>query len=353
MPDLPLTIEGCLLGAALGDALGLPLERLTRERGRKLFPHLEKGPNLVFGRGFISDDTEHICLVASALAASGGEAEAFERHLVRGLRAWFLALPPGVGLATLRSCFKLCLGVTPDRSGVFSAGNGPAMRSAILGVCCDGDFEQLRIWNYLSTRITHTDPKAEAASFAVAAAAWLSSQGTLTPENLMRTLCEELPQTAATEEMLGLAECAVSSATRGESATEFADSLGLKHGVSGYMFHTVPVVLQCALRPGAFAERVEEMVRCGGDADSTASILGGILGARGRGVLPDAWIARLGDRPRSTAWIKELASSLAQSREAKTAVAPPRLPFLFALARNLVFLVLILFHAARRLLPPY
>ncbi|HEX8550339.1 MAG TPA: ADP-ribosylglycohydrolase family protein [Abditibacteriaceae bacterium] len=353
MSELHDAITGCILGAALGDALGLPLERLSRERGRKLFPHLERGPSFAFGRGFVSDDTEHLCLVASALAASAGDGAAFENKLVHGLRAWFLALPPGVGLATLRSCFKLCMGVSPQRSGVFSAGNGPAMRSAILGVCCDGDFDKLRDWNGRSTHLTHTDPKAEAGAFAIALAAWLASHDNLSCEPFLETLRAQLPKNTASEEMMQLARSAAESAARGESADVFAQSLGLEKGVSGYMFHTVPVVLQCALRPGDFAARVEEIVRCGGDADSTASILGGILGARGRSTLPAAWIARLGDWPRSVAWMETLASRLAQSREAHQRVAPPRLFFIPALARNIIFFAAILFHAARRLLPPY
>lgn len=45
-----------------------------------------------------------------------------------------LGLPAGIGLTTLKGIGKMWLGVKPTRSGVFSAGNGPAMRSSILGV---------------------------------------------------------------------------------------------------------------------------------------------------------------------------------------------------------------------------
>ena len=353
MPELSQAIEGCIIGAALGDALGLPLEGLSRQRGRNLFPSLKDGPQFAFGRGFVSDDTEHLCLVANALTAAGDDVEKFESELARGLRSWFLALPPGVGLATLKACLKLCVGISPQKSGVFSAGNGPAMRSAILGVCCDGDFELLRAWNERSTRITHSDPKAEAGAFAVALAAWLTSQNALSPQNFLESLRAQLPQNEAREEMLQLAERAANSAAKGQSAEEFADALGLQRGVSGYIFHTVPVVLQCALREGDFAQRVEEIVRCGGDADSTASILGGILGARGRNKLPANWIARLGDNPRSVRWMETVAQNLSQARSTKKPLTPAKVFYPLALARNALFFVAILFHAARRVLPPY
>jgi hypothetical protein len=49
------------------------------------------------------------------------------------LRGWLLSLPAGIGFATLRAILKLWLGFPLNRSGVYSAGNGPAMRVAVIG----------------------------------------------------------------------------------------------------------------------------------------------------------------------------------------------------------------------------
>lgn len=168
------TLAGCLLGTAVGDAVGLAAESLSRRRQSRLYPNLD-GPRLIGNRGMVSDDTEHACLVAVALAVSGGDPEVFERHLARGLRRWITAIPAGVGWATLRACGKLCLGVSPSRSGAWSAGNGPAMRSASIGVAYGHDTAQLITLVRISTRITHTDPKAEAGALAVAVAAFIAS----------------------------------------------------------------------------------------------------------------------------------------------------------------------------------
>lgn len=57
---------GCLLGTAIGDAIGLPFEGLSRGRVQRMVT----GPlfhRFLFGRGFCSDDTEHTCMVAQAL----------------------------------------------------------------------------------------------------------------------------------------------------------------------------------------------------------------------------------------------------------------------------------------------
>ena len=123
----------------------------------------------------ISDDTEHALMTAQAAIDSGGDAERFANALARRLRRWFLALPAGIGFATLRSCFKLCVGFPPNKSGVFSAGNGAAMRSAILGVMYGADVERMKAFVWRSTIITHTDPKAYFGAFAVAVAAHLSA----------------------------------------------------------------------------------------------------------------------------------------------------------------------------------
>src|SRR3954471_18836892 len=123
-------VVGCLLGMAVGDALGLPAEGMSRRRQRRLFPDVGRY-HFLFGRGMASDDTEHACLTAQALITSAGDAERFAGDLARRLRWWFLGLPAGIGRATARACLKLWLGYPPGRSGVFSAGNGPAMRSPI------------------------------------------------------------------------------------------------------------------------------------------------------------------------------------------------------------------------------
>src|SRR5262245_22062479 len=104
----PEAVVGCLLGTAVGDAVGLCAEGLSRRRLRRLYPDLD-GPRFLFGRGMISDDTEHACMTAQALIVSGGDPERFLRSLGWRLRGWFLALPAGVGRATAGACVKLLL----------------------------------------------------------------------------------------------------------------------------------------------------------------------------------------------------------------------------------------------------
>src|SRR5690606_13209480 len=117
-------------------------------------------PDLLLGRGLCSDDTEHTMMVARSLALADNDPNHFERLLAGQLKRWLLAVPAGVGFATLRACLKLLIGLGPERSGVFSAGNGPAMRASLLGVCAKSD-DECRDFVRRATRITHTDSKAE------------------------------------------------------------------------------------------------------------------------------------------------------------------------------------------------
>lgn len=93
------------------------------------------------------------------------------------------------------------------------------------------------------------------------------------------------------------------------------------------------------------------MILLGGDADSTAAIVGGLVGATaGAAAIPAEWLGGLWEWPRSVAWMKRLAGRLSEGGRGRGPVAlcwPGLIP------RNLLFLFVVLFHGFRRLLPPY
>jgi len=124
--------RGVILGTAVGDSIGLPAEGISRRRARKLFPGRWRH-RLVIKWGMVSDDTDHTVFVAQSLLAHPRSSELFAKRLSWCLRWWLLSVPASIGLATLKSILRLWLGVSPAHSGVYSAGNGAAMRSAPLG----------------------------------------------------------------------------------------------------------------------------------------------------------------------------------------------------------------------------
>lgn len=345
-------IAGSLIGLAIGDAMGLAYEGLSPRRSTRLL-----GPpnryRLLFGRGMVSDDTEHTCMVTQSLIASGGDVERFRRDLSRRLRYWLLAMPAGVGLATLRSILRLWLGVNPKRSGVFSAGNGPAMRAPIVGAAID-DVEHMRLLIEASTLMTHADPKALHGALAVSLATRMACEHeSVSPAGFADRLTSFLDADA--EEFLALVHGVVRSVDMKQPTLDYAKSMGLQKGVSGYVYHTVPIVLHTWLsHQHDFSAAVTAVVRCGGDADTTAAIVGGIVGASvGFERIPGEWIHGLWEWPRSVTWMRRLAARLHVALNADSVPRPLRLPIYGVVPRNLLFLFVVLCHGLRRLLPPY
>jgi ADP-ribosylglycohydrolase len=338
----PRAATGSLLGTAVGDSLGLPFEGLSARRASRVFGDPLRH-HLLPGRGMVSDDTEHACFTARALLLAGDDVDAFGRHLAASLRWWFAGLPAGIGLATLRAIIKSCIGFPPDRSGVFSAGNGPAMRSAVIGVAWGHNPQRMAQFVMRSTRITHTDPKAFDGALAVALAAHQSATAdTISPQAFIDRL-------EAGPEFIGLVKRAAESAARGESVGSFAAGIGSRGGISGYMLHTVPCVLQVWFRfPDDFAGGVREIIAAGGDTDTSAAIYGGIAGARvGKEGLPAGALEGIVEWPRSTAWVEKLGNALARGEACPGYFVPG------IAVRNAVFMAVVLAHGFRRLVPPY
>ncbi len=343
-------VFGCLMGGAVGDALGLPAEKLSPARQTALYGRIDRMQFLP-SRGMISDDTEHALFTARALLESGGDAEKFRRLLHSEFRRWMLALPPGIGLATLKAGGRAL--IFCGKPGVHSAGNGPAMRAPILGATLGEIVPQLRACLEVSTQMTHTDPKAYwgALAIALAASPHIEADG----RRLAREFSEWSDDSEAAKECLSLLKKAINSASRGQSTADFCAKMGLQGGVSGYIFHTVPVVIQCFLRNSTnFRAGLEEIVACGGDTDTTAAILGGVLGARlGIEAIPADWRGDLWEWPNTPRSMEILARDLAKSLEEGEALVAPRLILPFQLARNFIFCGVVLAHGFRRMLPPY
>jgi len=344
---------GCLLGTAAGDALGLPYEGLSARRAAKLFPDSTEH-HLLFGKGMVSDDTEHACFVAQALIRSRGNVNVFQERLARSLRWWLLGLPAGIGFATLRSILKLWLGFPPQKSGVFSAGNAPAMRSPVLGLAYGDDPKRLKQFVKASTEITHSDPKAYFAALAVALAAYQSASDDLpSSDRFLASLKVLLPEDDV-QELHDLLNRASDSAANGEPVSEFATDIGSRKGISGYSYHTVPCVLQVWFsNPDDFAQGLQDIIKAGGDTDTTGAIFGGIVGARvGKQGIPKTWLSNIIEWPKSINWMERLGGAVAESGLSPTTECPGYFVPGIVL-RNVVFLVIVLAHGFRRLAPPW
>ena len=333
---------GCLLGTAVGDAIGLPAEGLSRAKAERYCRGgLRHG--LIWGRGMFSDDTEHTLMVVVALGKAG-DALAFQRRLGWSLRWWMLALPAGVGLSTAKAIVRLWLGFPVSRSGVGSAGNGAAMRSAVVGVMFREDQARRREFARAACRVTHTDGRAEESAQLVAEAAALAAHHVP-----LKAVLDGLRPLLRSREMLEHWAKLESGLERVVSVAEFAGEIGCGKGVRGFAPDTVAVALFAWLRHrGDYGLLIREVVACGGDTDTVAAIAGGICGAEtGEAGIPVEWVTGICDWPRSVGYIRKLAAALEDP-----AVNPmPTLNWPLIPVRNLVFLLVVLGHGFRRCWP--
>jgi ADP-ribosylglycohydrolase len=229
------------------------------------------------------------------------------------------------------------------------------MRSPILGVAFGDSPALLREFVLRSTRMTHTDPKAYYGALAAAAAAHLSAEGkAVTPEVFLHHVKELLNDTRAGE-FPGLIERACSSADRNEPISAFAASIGSRCGISGYMYHTVPCVIQVWLRHQRdFMGGIREIISAGGDTDTTAAILGGIIGAGvGETGIPQQWLSRIVEWPGSITWMKKLATAAGKAVDGDQDAIAPWFFIPGIMLRNILFLLVVLAHGVRRMFPPY
>jgi len=228
------------------------------------------------------------------------------------------------------------------------------MRSALIGVCYGHDEPRMRALVRGATRVTHTDIKAQLGAQAVALAAHFAAtrRDDVAPEeyvNALEPLCEKNAGVIAL--MRGVA----ASVSRGDTAAAYAESIGCGNGVTGFMYHTVPVAIHIWLtRQNDYRGALLEAIRLGGDTDTVAAVVGALVGTRvGKEGIPAEWLRDLWEWPRTPAWMEQLGVRLAKSCHDQASGGEVALNWVELLVRNVLFIPLVLAHGLRRLLPPY
>ena len=187
---------------------------------------------------------------------------------------------------------------------------------------------------------------------------WLSTADTDPPITPARFIDECAPRLISNEKVTDLGgrlKDVCESVQAGESTTAFAARSLSPKGVSGYINHTVPIAIHAWLRyPEDYRTAVQECIRCGGDTDTVAGIAGALVGIRvGKAGIPAAWIDGIIDWPLTPGLIDRLGHRLAESDWLRIPQHPVPMARWAVLPRNFLFLLIVLAHVARRLLPPY
>jgi ADP-ribosylglycohydrolase len=322
--DLRSRIRGCLLGGAIGDALGAPVEfmRLTEIKAR-FGPAGISDFARAYGRvGAITDDTQMTLFTAEGLLRAsvrlGLEGTCSVPSVIchaylRWLRTQGMA-PTTTGLDigtdgwlwsqktlhsrrapgnTCISSLKAMTHFTADRATNDSKGAGAIMR--VAPVACSvssGDeaaAEKVFELGKESSWLTHGHPSGflSAAAFAVIVHALLSNQALeLGIERAKNFLLREddSGETLAAMEM-GL-ECARSRMDPGRAIPMIGEAWVGEEALG--------VALYCTLMADDFASGVRMAVNHDGDSDTTGSLVGQLMGAiHGEAAIPAHWLRDL------------------------------------------------------------
>lgn len=281
--------QGTLLGLAVGNLLGLPVEGVPAEAIRDLYPEGVREIEAFVARPPWDDDLAQAAALAELLVAGAFTLEAWGERLVR----WWRENGRGAGMLTRLVIEELQLGTRAteasrlvwERSGRQAAGNGAVMRCAPVALRWRGDGARLVEAARLSALATHYDPRCVWSTVATLAAIAHALSGV--PVEL-EELAEALAQDGAPPECVRAVEAVWGS---------IPGDLDLDGPDMGYTLKAMQVGLWCLQEPPAFEEGMVEVVSAGGDTDTNGAVAGAVLGARfGLEAIPARWLAAIPDR---------------------------------------------------------
>ena len=289
---------GCLIGSAVGDALGSSFEGswvLEENRIEENFS------------GRWTDDTHMMIGVAESLIMNHGfdgnhMAQTFIKNYEQEPWRGYAYGPPQV-FRWIRSGVDWSQAAKRLFGGAGSYGNGAAMRVAPVGVLYYDDLEQLRSVAYGQSQITHAHElgKEGAAlqAYAVALAVKADMSSQLEPYAFLKEL-KDFTINDVYRRKLETAERLLGEKDRLRVIKE------LGNGIEAH--NSVPTAIYSFLHcPQSFEKSLFYAVSLGGDADTIGAMTGAISGAYvGIESVPERWKARLERR----GYIEELAEKL-------------------------------------------
>jgi ADP-ribosylglycohydrolase len=308
--DRATALTGCLLGQALGDALGFVVEARPYETARRYVEeYLRAGragdlshPDHPFGQ--YSDDTQLAReLLLSVAEARGWSAEAFARRVSALFED---GRDVGAGPGTRAAAARLRAGTHWSLAGTPApyAGNGSAMRAGPLGLVF-AETRAMVVAAVEQSLVTHLDSRCAAGAVAVAAAVGLAANGRpIRPREFLGSVAAlaAAQDESVASAILGLetwAHLAPEAATRWLHAEGLDPAFGEEwQGISSFVTPSLVWGLYSFLRdPDDYWAAVCTAIGAGGDTDTMAAITGAIAGARlGPSALPGSLVQELNDR---------------------------------------------------------
>jgi len=299
---------GALVGVAIGDAMGMPTQTLTREEIARQYGAItsfrDAGPDQPVSAGLpagtITDDTEQSILIAHHLIARRGRID--QLAWAQELLAWerdthARGVNDLLGPSTKRAIEALQRGVPASETGRLGTTNGAAMRIVPVAIATPAmPLSELVDAVEESCRLTHHTSEAIGSASAVAAAVSRGIEGASLDEILDTAL-----DAAALGERRGepakggsirdriAAALALSAGRRGTaSAIEIAEEIGTS--VSALQSIPMAFAILRLTEADPWSSALTSAV-IGDDTDTIGAIACGMAGARSgiTAIPPEAW----------------------------------------------------------------
>lgn len=290
--ELNSRFSGSIVGFAVGDALGMPAEFLTRDQikryyGKPISNFLQAHPGHAcdfLPAGSYTDDTQMMlataeCLVECRRMDPARQAEA--------LLSWYLNTSPHRApmRANMRACKHLSAGKAWTKSGVFSSGCGGAMRMPPIGLVLFRRPDELIHAALENCMITNTDPRARAAAVAVAHLIARLVQAT--------DRCSPGDQVLETADTVARLDSDLAGMLRWVTQIVHLppEQALFEIGTSSDALEAIPAAVYCFMKhPRNFTSAVLTAVNGGDAADSIGALTGCLVGAvAGIEAVPEDW----------------------------------------------------------------
>ncbi|XP_062506783.1 ADP-ribosylarginine hydrolase Tri1-like [Corticium candelabrum] len=303
-------IKGVIYGQALGDAMGLATEFMSRDQAKRAYGL--KGPSSFeeivndfhrsrWLKGDWTDDTDQMLLILIGAIENKGQVleKDFAARLLKWMQSGFPELGDfggmGVGSTVLRTVISKEFCEDPhtaaykvwEESGKYLAANGAIMRTSVLGVLNFNDLPQVIENTKKITLATHADPRCVASCVAVTTAIAMMLQGCYDTNKAdeLKSMVEQSVQLAKSE--LEDNTETIKELERHVWAKKWS-TLGLDEEQSiGYTYKALGAGFFGLRNFSKFEKAISELVMQAGDADSNCAVCGALLGCKlGYNALP-------------------------------------------------------------------
>ena len=287
-PDMKSRFLGCLIGCAVGDALGAPFEGYWEHQlpgGKALlrgFAEVEGYP-----RGQYTDDTQLTIATVESIVRQRELAPADIARSIASLWKNHSVVGPGGSCTFAANAFLKTRDWTTCGAPVGQAGNGTAMRTAVLGLYFLRDPERLPAAVADVSRITHQDPRSVAGGIAIAKAAQLlATLDTVDEVSFCGAIADAIrPYEAAFADLIeSLPSRLREDRDTALHAIAWAGSLKPEFSrpiITPFVVPTVLAALWAVLQhQSSWPDAVCAAIHLGGDVDTLGAIVGALAGVR-------------------------------------------------------------------------